>query len=467
MKKFNSLNELNDYVNSNPIDINDIDIDSLTVKITSKMTTFGVMSTENEYPCYIIFNDKSSYREYKEGKQIDADLHSINAIQINITLSEFKRLKPNVRFIEFIDINEKATPTEANSEIPKFLKTNWGADIANVQESWAKGYTGKGVKVAVIDGMFHSSPNFLNFKEHIIMGAGSLDYENHGNQCASIICSPMTNQMVGIAHGCDLYALETDLKTTTLALCYQWCIDNEMDIASASYGMDAFDAGHGTTNKLIIQAMIASGVLFVAAAGNKNAYQWHPPASIEGVVSVGAVAEWGKLQKVTWDSSNSEGGGMNQPWVDFIFAGEDVASIGKINRWSYFGGTSAACPAIAGMFALLKEEFPNKTNVELIALLKSNSFQVLGRYGVFPIYTDYENSQVEENRILKVNKDGSINIKGELIIDEDCEKVRIDKYGNMHLKSYFTGITYRRNSYPISFKKNTVSARCIIENSDI
>ena len=159
MKKFNSLYELNDYVNSNPIDINDIDIDSLTVKITSKMTTFGVMSTEKEYPCYIIFNDKSSYREYKEGKQIDADLHSINAIQINITLSEFKRLKPNVRFIEFIDINEKATPTEASSEIPKFLNTNWGADIANVQESWAKGYTGKGVKVAVIDGMFHSSPD--------------------------------------------------------------------------------------------------------------------------------------------------------------------------------------------------------------------------------------------------------------------------------------------------------------------
>ncbi|HZJ99599.1 MAG TPA: S8 family serine peptidase, partial [Tissierellaceae bacterium] len=362
MKKFNSLNELNDYVNSNPIDINDIDIDSLTVKITSKMTTFGVMSTEKEYPCYIVFNDKSSYREYKEGKQIDADLHSINAIQINITLSEFKRLKPNVRFIEFIDINEKATLAEANNESYEPVKTNWGADIANVQESWAKGYTGKGVKVAAVDVGFVSNPNFLNFKEHVIF-AEARD-KSHGTACASVICSPPSSKyLTGIAHGCDMYALETNLLTTAIMQACQWCIDNEMDIITMSIVWNSnFEWGPYDTSKLLWEEVVARGIIFVAGAGNRNVYPLTYPAFVDGVIAVSAIAHVrGKLTKVSWDNTTSEGGGLNQPWLDFIFAGTNVKVASIYNTGRTANGTSVSAPAIAGMFALLKEEFPNKT----------------------------------------------------------------------------------------------------------
>lgn len=83
-----------------------------------------------------------------------------------------------------------------------------------------------------------------------------------------------------------------------------------------------------------------------------------------------------------------------------------------------------------------------------------------------PLFDMVDNSVVE-NRIAKVNKDGSLQIKGEIIIEDNCERVRFDKDGNIYLKSYFTGLNRTSKNFQFKITKNTVSARFIVENSEI
>lgn len=458
--EFTSLTELNNFVNKSESNIESIDVKNFTASTSSNKRTLNVMREEVKYPCYIIFNDKESYLEQKETLTITTDLHSINAIQTNITLSKFNELKQNVKFIEFIDLDEKseALGVMVNGEYYSDLE-NWGAKIANVKSFWDRGITGAGVKVAVIDTMFYSEPNYLNFKEHVIFNGTSLN--PHGQNVASVISAPLNNKsIVGIAYGCDIYALETSLLRSATNAAQQWCIDNNIDIINASYGFKTTS----TTASMMLAAVIEHGIIFVAGAGNNGEYEHFFPADADGVITVGAVSDHGNLDKVNWDPPY---GGRNQPWVDFLFAGTAVPFLDSNENVVYAGsGTSLSTPAIAGIFALLKEEYPNKTKDELIEVLKKNSCGVYGRYGKFPLFDMVDNSVVE-NRIAKVNKDGSLQIKGEIIIEDDCERVRFDKDGNLYLKSYFTGLTQTSENFQFKITKNTVSARFIVENSEI
>ena len=470
MKKFNSLYALNQYVNSNNVKISNINIEECTVQLQKDIGLFRTMSKEVTYPCYVIFNDLESFQEYKTEKGVKADLPSILAVEVEITITEFQTLKPQVKYIEFINPDEKLTPAGSFSEdVPYNRYPNWGAEIANINLAWARGFTGQGVRVAVIDGAFPNDSNPLNFKDHVIFRHGD-NTSTHGNACAGILGAPEhPERAIGIAYDCDMYALETGYYTNENNLAYQWCIDNDIDIVSTSYGNDSDTERTGiTTGRLLIEAMQSKGIIHVASAGNKNSAKYHYPSDYQGVISVGAVAEKGKLVKVTWDTSTAEGGGYNQPSVDFIFSGQEVRTYNASKYpFVYFAGTSAACPGIAGMYAILKQEYPDKSKDELTSLLKSNSFQVMGRYGRYPIYKDYSKKELDGTRISKINKDGSMYIKGKIIVDELCESLKFDSAGNLHVKSFDTGVSSNKDTHPLNFFKDRISARFIIENQKI
>ena len=119
------------------------------------------------------------------------------------------------------------------------------------------------------------------------------------------------------------------------------------------------------------------------------------------------------------------------------------------------------------MYAILKQEYPDKSKDELTSLLKSNSFQVMGRYGRYTIYKDYSKKELDGTRISKINKDGSMYIKGEIIVDELCESLRFDSTGNLHVKSFDTGVSSNKDTHPLNFFKDRISTRFIIENQKI
>ena len=467
MKKFNSLYELNQYVNSHNVKMSSINIEECTVELQKDIGLFRTMPEEVAYPCYVIFNDLESFQEYKTEKSVKADLPSILAVEVEITITEFQTLKPKVKYIEFINSDEKLTPAGSFSEdVPDNRYPNWGAEIANVNLAWARGSTGQGVRVAIIDEAFPYESNPLNFKDRVKFKTVYIA-SNHGNACAGILgAPPHPERAIGIAYDCDMYGLQTGLYVNETNMAYQWCIDNDIDIVSTSFGHEHDTEITGiTAEKLLIEAMQSKGIVHVASAGNRSSIKYFYPASYQGVISVGAVAERGKLVKVTWDDSTPEGGGYNQPSVDFIFSGEDVRTFdGSASPFVYFEGTSAACPGIAGMYAILKQEYPDKSKDELTSLLKSNSFQVMGRYGRYPIYKDYSKKELDGTRISKINKDGSMHIKGKIIVDELCESLKFDSAGNLHVKSFDTGVSSNKDTHPLNFFKDRISTRFIIED---
>ncbi len=92
------------------------------------------------------------------------------------------------------------------------------------------------------------------------------------------------------------------------------------------------------------------GVQFSAWTDNGNVYD---PASCKGVLTVGAL-RWSQYDKGPLEDYSSFG-----PTVDGRQKPEVVAPTGITTSFGDFYGTSASCPHVAGVAALLRTAFPN------------------------------------------------------------------------------------------------------------
>lgn len=459
---FGNITELNSYINKHPNSIAFVDVKNLTVHYKGSYTAMALSTTsETRYFAYILFANNGAYNEFKETSliPIDYDFHAISSVRVYITLDEFANLRDayNIEIIELADKEAQEEPVDVIVGGITYTDTpNWGADKAMLHHAWTRGYSGEGVKIAVIDTAFRSTDPLLTpIKEHIIFEDGSTHpIATHGDMCISACGTRLDNSFsVGTAPQSTLYALETNLKHAKIFEAYHWCIDNKIDIISMSYGNSRNSPLY--TENLLLKAMSNAGIIAIAAAGNNPEDAFYYPAMHEDVISVGGVKK------------NSDGslappfyGATNQPWIDFVFSGESVA----VTRLSLdalrepivltFSGTSAAAPGFVGFVACIKQEFPEWSKQQILDHMKVHSFDVPDRYGVFPLY---HNPIINTTRLAKVTKDGVLRIKGNKITSNS---IRFTNSGDMHVRGYEKG--------KFAFKKDgSVRATKIIENAEI
>jgi subtilisin family serine protease len=135
---------------------------------------------------------------------------------------------------------------------------------------------------------------------------------------------------------------------------------NEFHVANASFG--SMGSGYGPADTAF-RASIAAGVAWVFAAGNDagDACNFFPSklSSLSGAISVGAMHPLGTADAVT--SYSNQG-----PCVD-IYAPSEV-------EWgdpdTVAGGTSAAAPHVAGVFAIRWAESTTSNAAEIEGLVK-------------------------------------------------------------------------------------------------
>lgn len=457
---FSNLFELNEYLNTNQEDIPGIDLDRLSF-FSGVQKRSG--ASEVLYLVYIVFNCAEDMLRYKNKStsSVDFTFASIFAVRASVTMAEFNALRklPEVKYIEVIDPNEKVHLEEivvggnTYSDI-----INWGGRLSSIQDAWSKGFTGKGVKIAVIDTNFTNAiPNIPLTKVFFApyyYDSPSPDVkaskENHGLHCAGVISSPLNNSLnVGLAPGSSVYGLNTNLTTVVLLEAYQWCIDNNMDLVSMSYG----GAARSTTTEMLLAAMEDAGIVCVASAGNREFPEGHYPSEYPSVVSVGAVRlAHGKYLAKTHFSNN-------HPHVDFLFAGEGVKLTNYKGVLSSFAGTSFACPGIVGLLACLKEEFPEYTKKQLLALLKTDTVTIPGVYGVYPLYYGRTTSGAT-GVLARITSDGKLLLKGEVFLGEE-----LSFKGNGSLQVPRVYANHRNTA--VSFDQWGVSCKELIENADI
>lgn len=384
--KFNNIRELNDYINENPSNIKTINLDELEVTYIENFTRMFFVNTFVEETiknkAYIMFENKNSLYEFKRLYEIEDELKSINSVLVNITTDEFEIIKNNydIKYIEFIGNESPYKVSNVDFGGTRYLDM---LDL-NIQQSkiiskaWERGFTGKGVKIGIIDIGFWTNIPELQFEQ--VIGFDKALQVEHGTSVASIIGAKLDNKgLVGMAFDSKLYGLACEgLNTQAIYRAIEWCMDNDMDIINMSFS---------TTHKSVVMEELLKmadtmGIIAVAGSGNyepgEDSSALHYPASFDTVISVGGLN--GTVPAID-DIVNNEK-------VDFLFPAIYVKALAWNGSVKSFSGTSASTPGITGFIALLKEEFPNLTRREIIEVMKSSSISYENYHGVFPVYSD-------------------------------------------------------------------------------
>ncbi len=263
----------------------------------------------------------------------------------------------------------------------------WGLDRIDQREStlndaYNYSLTGAGVTVYVFDSGINSSHSemlgrvkagFSVFSDSY----GAEDCSGHGTHSASLI----GGSTYGVAKNVDLVPVKvlncsnSNSSPATLYTAVDWILEHHQSgvpaIVNMSVGMSK-----SVTFEEATRALIADGLIVVAAAGNQNSNACsYSPASELSVISVGAT-DRNELR-----ASYSNYGAC----VDIFAPGSDLVGgwAGASNTFRSSSGTSNAAPIVSGIVALMLQDNPSLTQSEVEQKLKENATRdVLFNIGV-------------------------------------------------------------------------------------
>lgn len=247
-----------------------------------------------------------------------------------------------------------------------------GVDIKSLQ-AWSITTGTSSIKVAILDsGVELDHPDLqanllTGFDATVASGVGNQGNHSghpHGTNCAGIVAAVGKNNMgvIGVAYSSKILPIHmgSSPQASFVAKGLNWARINGARVVSMSFGtIQTNDVNTAISNAL------NSGCVLVAAAGNSNTAVGYP-ANVDGVIAVGAIDRCGIR------SGKANITGSCDPWsfnassygsrLDVVASGSSVYTTNINGTYtSSFGGTSAACPMVAGVAALILSVNPNLT----------------------------------------------------------------------------------------------------------
>jgi subtilisin family serine protease len=295
----------------------------------------------------------------------------------------------------FPDVNTK----NYFSPHPKLDQWTWGIDAVKAPEAWAKGYTGQGVVVAVIDsGIAIDNPRlsrnvwrnnneipsnnidddrngYVDDIEGWDFANGDntpIDIEGHGTFVAGIIADTAS----GVAKNAKVMSIKVAVNGSAsesdVTQGIYYAVQNGAKVINISYG--SLKTALTPQLQQAIQFARQSNVLMITSAGNSRKEGAFQPDNIAAFtasrnygITVGAIDRSGKFA----DFSNPSG---NLP-IDYVVApGVDVYS-DSFNydtfepTYQSDSGTSFSAPAVAGIAALMLSANPSLTPDQIEKIL--------------------------------------------------------------------------------------------------
>lgn len=276
--------------------------------------------------------------------------------------------------------------SESIDFMPLSQSIDWGLNKLKIPDLW-KETQGEDITIVIIDTGYPGTkgkphPDLANNalilpSKSFVNGEDVYDTtQGHGTACAGVIAAE-NNEIgyVGYAPKAKVISVKALSNSGSGSLsaienALEYAISLKPDIVSMSLG-----AAVGSTRMhRLVKKLDDMGIPVVVAAGNGGARQGVLyPAKYEEVFAIGAYDSNGKVAKFS----------AVGPEVDFCFPGVNVTTTFLNGGYAKLNGTSFACPACAGVLALImskhkkavkegkEEEY--KSTMDLYNILKEMS----------------------------------------------------------------------------------------------
>ena len=348
----------------------------------------------------------------------------LNAVSVDATAEEIAHIEalPFVRGIDRVRSLHEPLPTVPD-EVDRFetqsaptlptFSLDYGPSITQNQQIGVPalhdlGLSGAGVLIAMLDTGFNNLTHealidvdilatwdFVNNDEIVSNEPGEAGNGDHGTYTLSALAGYEPGDLIGPAYGASFILAKTEntdwerhVEEDDWIAGAEWADAFGADIISSSLGYSSgFTNGEpnyswsdmdGNTTIVARGADIAAsrGILVVNSAGNGGFVSLPQntlgsPADGDSVLAIGAVDASGT--RASFSSVGPTADGQIKP--DVMALGVSVVSASPFSPSGYLGigGTSLACPLVAGGAALLLQANPNATNLQIMNALRQTA----------------------------------------------------------------------------------------------
>jgi subtilisin len=280
------------------------------------------------------------------GGKVAEEFENMGMLYAVIPLSAFASLAQNPE-IEFVESDRQFEIAKAEASE---YSESWALEDVGAEPVHSTGYTGKGVKIAVLDtGIDYKHPELArNYKEgydFINKDKDPMDDNGHGTHVAGILAAAKNGKgIVGAAPDAQIYAIKvSDAKGkgsfSGLVKGIDWAIEHDMDIVTMSI---TGKGGSKALAKAVDTAYNKHGLVLVAAVGNGKGDVLYP-AAYPQVIGVGSVNKDNALSSFSLTGRE----------VEFVAPGSGIKSTAIGGKYRLSSGTSMATPLVTGAIALL------------------------------------------------------------------------------------------------------------------
>ena len=254
---------------------------------------------------------------------------------------------------------------------PYYDDTQWGLDMIGADAAFRQGFTGKGVRVGVLDSGVNAHPDL---EGRLLPGRcyitdtpdpdNTADTYNHGTRIAGLIAGVSGEGYLGAAPDAQIVPLKiTDGKAVQIsALCaaiYGAIDDYGCTVLNLSLGVQT----DYTALREAVEYAESKNVVVVSAAGNNGTEALFYPAAYESVIGVGAVDSGGRLY---YHSNHNESVFLSAP-------GAEVRTLSNLGGYTFSSGTSFAVAYVSAAAAVMRSMEPGLTAADIRSILASTA----------------------------------------------------------------------------------------------